>query len=90
MATSPKPVSEAANIDAAALALSAPFVNHVQITKYGAGLVRLSFAEATAPNTAVYRTAIVMSLADARQLFQEVLKALDGADPAPSRGTRPN
>ena len=50
MASFRKPLSEADNIDAAALALSAPFVNHVQITKYGAGLVRLSFAEATAPN----------------------------------------
>jgi hypothetical protein len=90
MASFRKPLSEADNIDAAALALSAPFVNHVQITKYGAGLVRLSFAEATAPNAAVYRTAIVMTLADVQQLFPEVLKALDGAGPTPSQGTHPN
>jgi hypothetical protein len=90
MEISPKPASEDASIDAEALALSAQFVNHVQVTTYGAGLVRLSFGEAPTPNAAVYRTAIVMTLADARQLLQEVLKVLDRAGPPLSPGRRPN
>ena len=64
------------NTDAGALALPAPFANHVQIDRYGTALVWLTFAEAPAPTAPVYRAAVLMHLDDARMLVEGLSKIL--------------
>ena len=67
-------------IDPDAVALPATFVNRFQITLLGELLVRLSFAEALPPGSQ-YRTAIIMTAADAKELAMTILNltgALEG------------
>jgi len=77
------PTPQLASADA--MALPAPFVNHMQATLYGTGLVRLAFAEIPSANAQPsYRSAIIMTVQDFQQMFQGMLETLaKGAAPAP-------
>jgi hypothetical protein len=79
VARAPAPVPD--GIDPGALELPAIWVNHLQITQYSAGLVRVSFAETPVPNMPVYRTAILMTVGDARQLGL-ALAQIGGPEPS--------
>lgn len=63
-------------VDFASLQLPAVFSNHFQIVKVSASLVRLSFGEAPAPDQPVYRSAILMTLDDARLLVEGLAHVL--------------
>ena len=54
-------------VDPEAMELPAPFVNQFQVLVAGAN-VRISFAEGFAGQPSNYRSAVVMSIADAREL----------------------
>ena len=79
------PAAAPSGVDEAAVALPAQFVNHVHITMYSGGLVRLSFAEAPTPDAPLYRMSMIMTQQDARTIFQGILNGLSGV-PAPSPG----
>lgn len=74
-------------LDAEALQLPAVFVNHMQISRLGPSLVRISFGEAPAPNAPFYRSAVLMTVEDARTLVDTLVKALNAPMPQPSPAT---
>ena len=71
-------VEKNAKIDATALEIPAPFVNKFQILVSG-GNVRVAFAEGFTGQPDNYRSAVVMSVSDARELAQAISESL----PAP-------
>jgi len=64
-----------ADIDSAALRLSASFVNQFQIVVTGTN-VRIAFAEGFSGQGTNYRSAVMMSEADARELALSILTSL--------------
>lgn len=62
-------------LDASALELPAPFVNKFHILVSGSN-VRLAFAEGFAGQPSNFRSAVVMSASDARDLAQAILETL--------------
>jgi hypothetical protein len=76
MARKPLP----AGMDTKAIELPAPFVNRFQVAAYPGGLVRISFAEAMAPGSENYRSAIIMETANARDLAHTLLNVLAPTD----------
>jgi hypothetical protein len=88
MATTPLP----AGLDAKALETPAIFVNHFQMMKLGAHLVRITFGEAPVPNAPNYRSAIIMAVEDARQLASVLLQVANAEpqNPSPPEGSLRN
>ncbi len=64
-----------ADNDSAALRIAAPFVNQFQIVVAGSN-VRIAFAEGFSGQATSYRSAVVMSEADARELALSILTSL--------------
>ena len=76
--------------DLKALEVTAAFVNHIQVSRLGTMLVRLSFAESPVPNTPTYRSAVMMTTEDAMSLMSLLQKALGLNIVPPPEGSRPN
>ena len=68
-------VEKNAPLDPMALEIAAPFVNKFQILVAG-GNVRVAFAEGFANQPSNYRSAVVMSLTDARDLAIAIIESI--------------
>ena len=71
-------------IDQDALTLPAPYVNRFQITTVDRTLVRVSFAESLGSDRRSYRTAVMMTVADAKEIALSILTMLGTASSTPS------
>lgn len=80
MAKAPLP----GGLDAGAMEVPAIFSNHVQISRLGTTLVRMSFAEAPAPDSPTYRAAILMTLEDVRGFAAGLQQLLNAPMPPPA------
>lgn len=74
---------KATSIDPHAMELPAYYVNHFQIASFG-GLLRISLAEATETGKKHFRTAAILSNANAKEMALSILNLLGTSSTKPS------
>jgi len=77
-------------IDPKTLEHPAIFVNHIQATRLGDSLVRLTVGEGNTPTDTVYRAALLMHIGDVRSLITLLQQLVDLPVAADAPQSRPN